>query len=133
MKDTGLQTFESDDCFQFYKALENIENLNHIVDDLNQGENHKDHEGEPRGKILLFVHRFNCFRLISCTRMLDKHTLFSKSFSISIYRSEEQQDHNGTGEPTLCDGDRGVQLQDHGAGVRARQRAARDTHEIRSQ
>ena len=48
MKDTGLQTFESDDCFQFYKALENIEKQD--VDDLSQGEDHEDHEGEPRGK-----------------------------------------------------------------------------------
>ena len=50
MKDTGLQTFESDDCVQFYKVLENIEKPFHIVDDLSQGEDHEDHEGEPRGK-----------------------------------------------------------------------------------
>ena len=50
MKDTGLQTLDSDDCSKFYKAKENTGNLNHIVDDLNQGEVHEAHEGEPRGK-----------------------------------------------------------------------------------
>ena len=50
MKDTGLQTLDSDDCSKFYKAKENIGNLNHIVDDLSQVEDHENHEGEPRGK-----------------------------------------------------------------------------------
>ena len=59
MKDTGLQTFESDDCFQLYKALENTENLNHIVDDLSQGVNHEDHGGDPEEKdIVKYYHLF---------------------------------------------------------------------------
>ena len=59
MKDTGLQIFESDDCFQFYKALENTENLNHIVDDLSQGVNHEDHGGDPEEKdIVKYYHLF---------------------------------------------------------------------------
>ena len=81
MKDTGLQTFERIDCFQFYKALENTENLNNIVDDLSQGVNHEDHGGDPEEKdIVKYYHLFIvtiCFRLISCTRMFDKHTLSS--------------------------------------------------------
>ena len=69
------------DCFQFYKALENTENLNNIVDDLSQGVNHEDHGGDPEEKdIVKYYHLFIvtiCFRLISCTRMFDKHTLSS--------------------------------------------------------
>ena len=34
MKDIGLQTFHSDDCFKFYKAEEHTDNLNPIVEDL---------------------------------------------------------------------------------------------------
>ena len=50
IKDTGLQTLNSDDRSKFYKVEENTGNLNHIVDDLSQGGDHEYHEGEPRGK-----------------------------------------------------------------------------------
>ena len=50
MKDTGLQTLDSDDCSKFYKAKENIGNLNHIVDDLSQGKITKTMKENPEEK-----------------------------------------------------------------------------------
>ena len=59
MKDTGSQTFEIDGCLQFYKVLENIENLYHNVDDLSQGEDHGDQKGNPGKKdIVKYYHLF---------------------------------------------------------------------------
>ena len=51
------------DCLQFYKALENTENLNHIVDDLSQGVNHEDHGGDPEEKDIVNYNNFDSFQI----------------------------------------------------------------------